>query len=234
MKGIQTLLYRCCEPPLELPCIPKIGVCCVSGEKTFCIPRKYAIKDTFTNGDLLRAPSSDMVSVEWFQVLGYSTGEHKYPFRQGNWVVIEDANGNVSILYPKTKSEILEIVRHPPDGIWGAYVTTSYKKHGALWTRLNRNGSNIWTWETNIVDCSDLALVEDIIIPMLDMYSRGASRKALEIVEYDAITAKNITPIEWLLYERKNKTRSKSLIYQFLASLIPAKEKEPKDEGGEL
>src|SRR5690606_32403398 len=83
-------------PPDEPPEIVEQGLCCVLGTTEPTISRKHAIKPSFTNLDLLRAPDSDRVSVRAWRVLTYMTEPEpgkkrgRQPLIQSSWLVHDD------------------------------------------------------------------------------------------------------------------------------------------------
>lgn len=131
MSAIE-LLYAAL-PQKDPPEAPQEGVCCVLGTRELTIARKHAIKPSFTNLDLLRAPDSARVSIRAWRVLTHAEpakeGKKRdtFPLMQSSWVVSD----TLQLLDRQSVRRcVIEGMRPPGD--WAGYVTTSYKKHGAL------------------------------------------------------------------------------------------------------
>src|SRR5690606_21255837 len=143
---------------------PTRGICCVLGSEEWTIARKHAIKPSFTNLDLLRAPNSDRVSTLAWRVLTHSEpakeGKKRdtFPLMQSSWI----CSGGKLILLDRRAVRGLVLGGGPDErGPWCAHVTTSYKKHGSMRAPVNRNGAYRWLFELDVVDCTDRPKVRE-------------------------------------------------------------------------
>jgi len=222
MSAIE-LLYEVL-PPREPPEEPADGVCCVLGTREPTIARTHAIKPSFTNLDLLRAPDSDRVSLRAWRVLTHSEereGKKRdaFPLMQSSWIV---SRGGLQML---TRQDVRVLV---VDGVtlsepWSAYVTTSYKKHGCLRAPVNVGGAQRWLFETELVDCSDRAMVRDWWERLCGAREAGIPRPVIETLEISVqLLAKHSTL--WMQFEPWARTRFLSPLYRFLTYLLPGEE----------
>lgn len=207
------------EPPID-------GVCCVLGTREPCIAREHAIKPSFTNLDLLRAPNSDAVSVRAWRVLTHSepAAEGKkrdtFPLMQSSWHVCADAG--------LIKLDRLGVRRMVIDGIsfitpWAGYVTTSYKKHGALRTPLNTGSAARWLFELDIVDCSDRQRVLQWWEVMRTARVAGIPRPVMETLDCSVhLMSKHLKL--WVEFERWARDKWQSPLFRFLCYLLPSED----------
>jgi len=105
----------------ELPIDPSDGVCAITGASCPCIPRKKLLGKSFTNGDLLARPESDMVSTDAYYALKFKWERMNSWFCDG--VTFERL----------TRQDVrAKVFQEAMPKRWSGYATTSYKKHGAL------------------------------------------------------------------------------------------------------
>jgi hypothetical protein len=217
------LLYKALTPR-EPPEPPSPGRCCVLGTEESCIGREHAIKPSFTNLDLLRAPDSDHVSVRAWRVLTHSepAAEGKkrdtFPLMQSSWIVSDE--GFQRLDRQAVRLLVIEEIRAP---LWAAYVTTSYKKHGCLRAPINRNGSQRWLFELDVVDCSDRAKVADWWEKLRSTREAGIPRPVIETLDC-SVHLMNKHRALWIEFESWAKSRYHSSLYRFLTYLLPSQE----------
>lgn len=201
-----------------------IGRCCVLGTEELCIGRNHAIKPSFTNLDLLRAPDSEQVSVRAWRVLTHSApaaeGKKRdtFPLMQSSWIV---SNGQFRQLDRlAVRPLVIEGIRAQS---WAAYVTTSYKKHGCLRAPVNRNGSQRWLFELDVVDCSDRAKVAEWWQRLRSARESGIPRPVIESLDCSLhLMGKHFAL--WREFESWARTRWQSPLYRFLTYLLPSEE----------
>lgn len=217
------LLYDALTPR-EPPEPPAEGVCCVLGTREPTIARKHAIKPSFTNLDVLRAPDSDRVSVRAWRVLTHSepAAEGKkrdtFPLMQSSWIVSEE----LQLLDRKSVRRCVIEGMTPLDA-WAGYVTTSYKKHGCLRTPVNRNGSHRWLFELDVVDCSDREQVADWWTRLRHARVSGIPRPVIETLDIGVPLFSKHRAL-WQEFEPWARTRYQSPLYRFLTYLLPSED----------
>jgi hypothetical protein len=212
-------------PPAEPPEPPEPGTCCALGTREPTIERSYAIKTSFTNLDLLRAPDSQRVSVRAWRVLTYSRpaaeGKRRdtFPLMQSSWICDGDK------LTPLNRQDVRALVLF---GVylpaWCGYVTTSYKKHGSLRAPVNRQSmQQRWLFELDVVDCSDRARVTEWWERLRLVRVAGIPRPVIESLDCSAhLLAKH--PNLWMQFERWARPVYRSPLYRFLTYLLPSEE----------
>lgn len=213
-------------PSAEPPEPPSRGVCCVTGEHCQTIPRKHAIKDSFTRHDLLRAPDSDRVGLAAWRIMTY-TEPHPdpakkrglRPLQQSHWL----CDGR-EIRYLNRQGVRALVVEGVDAVTWAGYVTTSYKKHGSLLAPVNTGSRQVWLWEVRAVDCSDRAKVAETWTRLRAAQDAGIHRPIIEALDIAPGYIPKVGVRIWLDFERWARPRMLSGIYQFLTYLLPSKE----------
>lgn len=212
-------------PARDPPETPTDGVCCVLGTHEPCIERKHAIKPSFTNLDLLRAPDSQQVSVRAWRVLTHSepAAEGKkrdtFPLMQSSWIVSSD--GLVLLNRQDVRRLVIEAIRAPGD--WCGYVTTSYKKHGCLRAPVNRGSLQRWLFELDIVDCSDREKVAQWWGMLRSTRVAGIPRPVIETLDCSLHLMSKHAAL-WREFEAWARPRYMSPLYRFLTYLLPSEE----------
>lgn len=216
-------------PATAPPEDPEEGVCCVLGTREPTVPRKHAIKPSFTNLDLLRAPDSDRVSVRAWRVLTYMTEPEpgkkrgRQPLIQSAWIVHD---GGIEYL------SRLDVRRYVLDGVpysrWAGYATTSYKKHGSLRAPLNTGPAQRWLFELDVVDCSDRAKVHCWWTRLHAMRTAGIPRPVLENLDIGLPLFRKHYRI-WKPFEPWARANYLSPLYRFLTYLLPGQEELKSD-----
>lgn len=211
-------------PPEE----PEEGVCCVLGTRESTIHRKHAIKPSFTNLDLLRAPDSDRVSLRAWRVLTYMTDPEpgkkrgRQPLIQSAWIVHDGGIEYLSRL--DVRRYVLEGVSFPR---WAGYATTSYKKHGSLRAPVNNGCSQRWLFELDVVDC-DRARVAEWWSILLEARTAGIPRPVIETLDAGIPLIRKHLAL-WQRFELWARSRYQSPLYRFLCYLLPGQEELKRD-----
>lgn len=207
------------EPPTE-------GVCCVTGATCPTINRKHVIKPSFTNLDLLAAPGSDRVGVAAWRVMTHSVPHEdpakkrdRAPLRQSHWLC--DGRTVDYMDRQGVRQMVLSGVSAP---CWAGYVTTSYKKHGALLAPVNTCGRAVWLWETRLVDCTDRAAVADTWARLRAAQDAGIPRPLIEHLDIAPGYMAKIGWRVWRDFEAWARPRTLSPLYQFITYLLPSQE----------
>jgi len=197
----------------ELPCSPVAGICAVTGDEGLCVPRKELFGKSFTNADLFICPSSNMVSVNTYIALKYKWE------RMSSWIC--DGETFTKLYRVKVRDRVLAADK---PAMWSGYVTTSYKKHGALKAPINRRQSNIWLFEMRLVDCSDRNRLMAWWQTLNTALRGGIWRSVIESLECPNIVIKNVGINTWLKFEAWARPRYQSALYGFLCYLLPSQE----------
>lgn len=208
------LIYSNLQPP-DIETID--GVCCITGKHGPCIPRKDLLGKSFTNSDLLKCPESEFVGIDVYTVM-------KHRPTRSSWFCDEKE------FIPLTRLTVREMVfqkEMPP--IWAAYATTSFKKHGALKTKINTGKIRIWLFEERLVDCTDIKKVRAWFGIMDQALRAGISRPVIESLECAPFVIEKIGLKNWLDFERWARPKYQSALYSFMAYLLPSQQ-ELKDE----
>lgn len=208
-----------------LPCAPISAICAVTGQQGPCLPRRDVIGESFTNIDCLKAPESSFVSVDVFTAwnYGYKTSEYKKrlkcPERMACWIC--DGKEFRELIRKEIRDLVLNGV---PYTQWAAYVTTSYKKHGSLWTRINTGTRGVWRFEMLDADCRDGMKVLVYWNKMNEARSVGIGRQTIETLHIAPFVLEKVGIRAWTVFERWARPIHQSGLYQFITYLLPSKE----------
>ena len=197
---------------------PQVGICCVTGDDCQTLPRKELLGKSFTNSDLLAAPESNRVGIDGYIALSYKWE------RMSCWF----CDGKKFQRLKRTEFRPL-VLNGVELEMWSAYITTSYKKHGALWTKVNKGQTGIWRFENQNVDCRDLGKVNEWYSRLNEALHAGIGRSILETLDCSAFVAGKIDIKNWIEFERWARPKYQSPLYQLLCYFLPSKE-ERKDE----
>lgn len=195
------------------------GICCVTGQQTKTIDAKTLFSSNFCNIDLFRAPTSKRVGIDAYITLKYR------PERMACWI-----SGN-GIFRKLKRQEIRGIVLGGCDyDIWTAYVTTSYKKHGALFSHVNKGRFGFWRFEMLDVDCRDIKKVTNYYNRINDALHDGFGRSVIESLDCPAFLLKKYGIDKWLKFYRWAKGKENMPLYKFMCYLLPSQEEIKKEK----
>lgn len=195
---------------IDLPSEPIVKICAVTGKKTLCVPRKNLMSSGFTDQRVLSCPTSDFISIEAYQTMKYQLE------RKSSWIVIEKKFKRLK------RIDIRPYVLNGVQGkIWAGYVTTSYKKHGALKAVINHSKA-IWAFDEALVDCSNKEKVNNWYNHLVVEFKKGFGRTILETLHCPPYILKRIGLMEWQQFEKWAKPKYKSSLYKFLCYLLPS------------
>jgi len=211
----------------QIPEVPTPGVCCVTGRQSVeTIDRSRAILPSMTQRHLLRAPSSNRVSLEVFAAL-----THPWERKSSWWC----SGSQFSRLTRQGARRMILDAPQTPDP-WCGYVTTSYKKHGCLLAPVNEGATaNRWLWEETIVDCSDRSRARDWDGRLRLLFRSGFRRADLlhpSVAVPGAALSRNGLLL-WTGLLRWMCTRCTDPLYQFLVFLLPARKRADLDDVSE-
>lgn len=207
---------------VEMPTGIERGVCAVTGKECDTVPRGELLSKSFTSGDLLRAPNSDRVGVAAYLALRYKWE------RMSSWIVTESEFRRLDRVGVREAA-----LGNPPAGVWAAYATTSYKKHGALLAPVNSGDRSTWVFETRPVDMSQRDVVREWWERLNTALRLGLGRSVLESLTCPPFLVRKVGVREWLAFDAWARPRYQSPLYAFLCYLLPSQEElraEAKDE----
>jgi hypothetical protein len=195
----------------ELPCESVEGVCAFTGLRGQCVPRKKLLGKSFTNGDMLARPESDMVSVDAYYALKFKWE------RMNSWFT----DGITFERLTRQDVRVKAFQAEMPEQ-WSGYATTSYKKHGALNTKVNTGEGRVWLFEMRLVDCTDMAKVNEWWSVLNTALRDGLGRSVLESVECPPSVMSKVGLKTWIEFESWARPKFLSSLYAFLCYLLPS------------
>ena len=213
-----------------LPEAAQTGVCCVSGATTETIARKHLFGSNFCDMNILACPDSNRVGVNVWYALQFGaygvdaeSGEakkrKKKPEMQACWWTDGVTFREIG------KAQIRELVlRGTTSKYWAGWVTTSYKKHGALRSPVNNTPFGIWGFDDLLVRANNQAVVLDMWRKLRDAQNNGISRTGIETLEIPIPVMLNVGMAfcnDFLTWAR---SRYQSPLYQFLTYLLPSQD----------
>lgn len=200
-------------PPASPPEASYPGICCVTGAECSTVARNLVIKPSFTNYDLLAAPTSDRAGLAAWRVMNHA------PARQSLWF----CDGLEFRLLKRVDARKL-VLDSVTAAHWSGYVTTSYKKHGALRCPVNTGARQVWLFEMLRVDCSDRDAVAEMWGRLRTAQDAGISRAMLESLDISPAYLAKIGWKLWREFERWAADRLQSPLYRFLCYFLPSRE----------
>ena len=197
-------------PSDSFPEQPRMGMCCVTGNNCLTLPRKLAIKPSFTRLDLLKMPNSDRVGVFVWRTMNYG------PERKSSWWC--DGSSFVMLRKDGVRQRVLE-----PDfrNHWAGYVTTSYKKHGSLLAPVNSSKQCVWLFENLLVDCTDSRHVWMMWLRLKAALDNGLWRTDIENLNPPTYRIRKFGLVNWIRFEEWAVSICSSPLYKFLTHLLP-------------
>jgi hypothetical protein len=202
----------------ELPCESQEGVCAITGQCCQCIPRKKLIGKSFTNLDLLARPDSTMVGIDAYYALKFKWE------RMNSWLCDGDTFQRLDRVGVREK-----VFQEIMPSMWTAYATTSYKKHGALRSKVNTGDRRIWLFEMRLVDCTNMAQVREWWQVLNTALRAGIGRSVIESLVCPSYVIGKVGISTWLEFERWAWPRYQSSLYAFLTYLLPSQEELKKE-----
>lgn len=167
-----------------LPVDAEPGLCCVTGIETETIPAKKLLGSNFMDNNLLDAPHSDRVGVNVWHAFqhGYLTDPTKKRKKKPEFMACWYCDGERFI--EVDKAAIRQLVLHgSPARHWAGWVTTSYKKHGALRSPVNNSAFGFWGFDDLLVDANDKTAVIDMWQHLRQAQGVGIGRTGIETLD---------------------------------------------------
>lgn len=191
------------------------GICCLTGTDGPSIPRKTLFGKSFTAQNLFQAPDSDRVSVDAAIALSYKWE------RMSCWFVTENEFRRIE----KKSARSIILNKEYPNGYWAAYITTGYKKHGALTTPVNYGNKRvIWGFDEQNVNLSDDAEFRSMYDTLMDAKRSGLPQTVLETLEADPRLIDQFGVRRWIDLKKRYEVCRLSNLYRFVLYLLPSKE----------
>jgi len=204
----------------------------LTGLECECFPRKDVLPHSFTNADILRAPASQYVSIDAYVAFNYgyrvdpAKKSDRKPERMSSWF----CDGEQFIELNRQGVRERAMKENMPS-TWAAYATTSYKKHGSLFTKTNTGKQRIWLFEMRLVDMTDMEKTQEWWKILNAALRDNIGRSILESLECPPFLLKKIGIKKWMEFERWAHDKYLSSLYSFLCYLLPSQE-ELKAENG--
>lgn len=215
------------EKKYPVPGSPERGICCVTGEETMTIPRRKLFGSSFMDANLLAAPDSDRVGLNaWYAMQFGEAGinpdgtrkkRRKKPEMQACWWT----DGRVFRVVGKAEIRRM-VLGGAPSTPWAGWVTTSYKKHGALRAPVNPSPYGVWGFDDLLVDCSDIETVRVWWHVLRQAQDAGIGRAYIEAAKMPPVLAARVGIVTWMRFEQWARERYQSPLYRFLAYLLPS------------
>lgn len=207
-----------------LPCAPVEGLCAVTGVQGPCLPRSAVISDANCDAYLFAAPASPLVSVAVYTAWNFGTTKpgakrQSCPERQSCWW----CDGREFRQLDKAAMRAI-VLEGSPSTPWAMWVTTSYKKHGTIRTRVNRFGFGVIGFDERLVDCSRDWEVVEMWERLRAAQDAGIPRPLIEALDIAPGYMAKIGWRFWRDFERWARPLRLSPLYQFLTYLLPSQE----------
>jgi hypothetical protein len=178
-----------------------------------CVARKDLFGRSFVDQNLMRAPASQHVGTNAWTALRH------VPERKANWWCDGDTFRTV------TRSEVRDLVLNGVTAPqWCGYITTSYKKHGALRAPVNSGGTQRWLLETRVVDCSARTVVRELWHRMRDLRMAGATREQIAALDVPPSALKRIGIARWMDFAAYMRTHQEDGLFALLLHLMPTQD----------
>jgi hypothetical protein len=181
------------------------------------------------DNNLLDAPHSDRVGVNvWYAFqFGYLTDPTKKRKKKPEFMACWYCDGKR--FTEVNKAAIRQMVLHgSPAQHWAGWVTTSYKKHGALRSPVNNKPFGVWGFDDLLVDASNRTTVLDIWQHLRQAQDIGIGRTGIETLDIPVGIMLKIGLTECNQFIQWAQSRYQSPLYKLLTYLLPS-QKELKD-----
>jgi hypothetical protein len=200
-------------PDINIPEQTEKGICCVTGEECQTIKRKGFFSSNFTNTNILKAPDSDKIGIAAAIVL-------KYRPERSSWFV----NEKEFIRFDKNLFRDMFLSGVKNSKCWAIYITTSYKKHGAFVTTINKGKYGIWRFEQLNVDARDGKKNRLWYNSIFAALKDGIGRSVIETLDCSAWLIKKIGLKKWLQFYDWAKDKYQSPLYKLCCYLLPSQQ----------
>jgi hypothetical protein len=107
---------------------------------------------------------------------------------------------------------------------WAGWVTTSYKKHGALRASVNGRPFGIWGFDDLLVRANDKTAVLEIWRRLRDAQNNGIGRTGIETLDIPVPVIFKVGVTFCNDFLAWAQSRYQSPLYRFLAYLLPSQQ----------
>jgi len=203
------------EPNIEIPENTEPGICCVTSIECQTIRKKDILSSNFCNSDILLAPDSNRIGISAAIALQYKWE------RYSSWFVDEKQ----FIRFDKKLFRDMFLNGVQNSKAWSIYITTSYKKHGALFTKVNNYKYGIWRFEMLDVDARDGSKNRRWYEKISDaLINKKIGRSVIESLDCPAWLINKIGLKNWMEFYNWAKDKWQSPLYKLCCYLLPSQE----------
>lgn len=206
---------------IELKHEPYEATCALTGETRQCVPIKDCVSSNFTEWDVLTDPETEMMCVEAYYALKFRWE------RFSSWLCSRGKFVRVD------KDIIRDVLFNGfADAPWSMFITTSYKKHGALRCPVNTGNHGYIGFDEAVIDCRDSDYCVEVYDHVFAAFARGANRNDLESLRPSKWTLKALGIKGWQEYKAWAEDKVESSLYRLCVYLLPPrKELEDAEQG---
>lgn len=208
-----------------LPIVPELGICCVTGIETETIPANKLLGSNFMDNNLLNAPHSNRVGVNvWYAFqYGYLTDPTKKRKKKPEFMACWYCDGQQFAEVDKVA--IRQFVLHGSSAFhWAGWITTSYKKHGALRSPVNSKSFGFWGFDDLLVNASNPATVLEIWQRLRQAQDIGIGRTGLETLDIPVGIMLKIGITKCNEFVTWAQSHYQSPLYKLLIYLLPSQQ----------
>jgi len=193
-------------------------VCCVTGRTGPGITRKRLIGKSFCDQAVLVTPESQYVGLPAWSALRYKWERMAcWLAGDGDMRLFRGSEGRKSL-----RDTILN--ERYPSTPWAGYITTSYKKHGALRAPVNAGARRVWQYDEMRADLSDRVKIAGWWKRLHNERVNGISRAMLETLRAKPIALRSISVTRWTSLLAWATTIHRDPAYRVLCYLLPSKD----------
>lgn len=194
------------------------GICCVTGKHCDTIPRKDMLGASFTAQACFKAPQSDRIGIDAYIAMQDPRE------RKSSWMATE--NG-MRWLRETVKKDVRSLVINGgwPEGWWALYVTTTWKKHGALVAPPCNGASHpMMAYNDETIDLADNSRVTGTYNKLYEAKTMGIGNTMLETLEFQpaAYKAGLFTIQYWTKFIKWAKPIYLSPLYRLCLWMLPS------------
>jgi hypothetical protein len=162
------------------------GACWLCGAETSQgVPRKKAIKPTFTDADFAQSPQSDVVCEYCNWALSWRTLR--------NYSILATGQG----LQHPSRQELREVLLSPPEPPFLLCIATSGQKWLHFKGRITLNKEMSWVMFEETPTLAPSESVRQLLVPVEEMYTGGFSKTEILTGEYRPVNINKFGVRKW-------------------------------------
>lgn len=210
------------QSTINIPCEPVYNVCAVTGSYGPCIPKKLVIPPSNCDRFLFAAPQSNYVHINVFASWSFSevkNGKKRgtYPERQSCWWCDGKEFKTVD------KEFIRDVALNgSPSETWSMWVTTKYKKHGSIRSKVNHCARGCFGFDDDTIDCSDKSSVATAWEILREAQDAGVPRSVMYSLDASPSLIGKIGWRRWIRLESWARPMLHSGNYRFMIYILPS------------